>query len=602
MKEDEDITTYFLRFDETVNAIIGLGEEIEESIIVQKILRSLPMRFNPKISALEERSDLDSISMDELHGIFTSYEMRTEQENPDVKEAAFKASKRSKKKKKEQEEYSNNSDASEDDEEVANFVKRLNKGTNGRYRGNLPLICFNCDGIGHFANKCPHKKKRNDEGYSKGKHTYKGKRTTKKVFKKILYTKEDISSSDEDEVSDNETGRVLFMAVKDSDKEDSEEEYEEAEEECEEVEEEIEEAEVDYREELMCAIEVIRREKKKNKKLQAELDKKKDTRELEQMITKLKVQIEEDKRIEEALKEQLEEKDKIIGNLEAEVVTLRNDIQKKNMQNSSKVLDDIISSQKSHLDKSGLGYNQTEKGSSSKTTEQETNPKSYAETIKEDRKIYKEDYRDTPPPRRFRFQNQQQTDRPQEEEGFIRAPPFRRSSTPRYQTIFFGLCYACNNFGHKVVNCRANNRNSNNFESYTQRDYSRRPSDTQRRSYNRFESLSTEVECYKCNNFGHMAKDCRMTVPPKEPQQNNNSHRQEPQKTTWIRKQDQYNNEECTVALQAKKKKHGWYVDSGCSKHMTGDKDKFLTLRKEKNGSVSFGNDNSSKIIGEGTV
>jgi hypothetical protein len=49
MKEDEDIATYFLRVDETVNAIIGLGEEIEESVIVQKILRSLPMRFNPKI-------------------------------------------------------------------------------------------------------------------------------------------------------------------------------------------------------------------------------------------------------------------------------------------------------------------------------------------------------------------------------------------------------------------------------------------------------------------------------------------------------------------------------------------------------------------------
>jgi hypothetical protein len=75
------------------------------------------------------------------------------------------------------------------------------------------------------------------------------------------------------------------------------------------------------------------------------------------MITKLKVQIEQDKRIEEALKEKLEEKDKIIGNLEAEVVTLRKDIQKKNMKNSSKVLNDIISSQKSHLDKSGLGYN-----------------------------------------------------------------------------------------------------------------------------------------------------------------------------------------------------------------------------------------------------
>jgi hypothetical protein len=78
MKEDEDIATYFLRVDETMNAIIGLGEEIEESVIVQKILRSLPTRFNPKISTLEERSDLDSISMDELHGIFIAYEMRTE--------------------------------------------------------------------------------------------------------------------------------------------------------------------------------------------------------------------------------------------------------------------------------------------------------------------------------------------------------------------------------------------------------------------------------------------------------------------------------------------------------------------------------------------
>jgi hypothetical protein len=103
MKEDEDITAYFLRVDETVNEIIGLGEEIEESVIVQKVLRSLPMRFNPKISILEERSDLNSIRMDELHGIFTAYEMRTEQENPDVKEEAFKASRRSKQKKKEQE-------------------------------------------------------------------------------------------------------------------------------------------------------------------------------------------------------------------------------------------------------------------------------------------------------------------------------------------------------------------------------------------------------------------------------------------------------------------------------------------------------------------
>jgi hypothetical protein len=93
MKEDDNIAAYFLQVDETVNAIIGLGEEIEESVIVQKVLRSLPMRFVPKISTLEEREYINSISMDELHGIFTAYEMRTEQENPYIKEATFKASK-----------------------------------------------------------------------------------------------------------------------------------------------------------------------------------------------------------------------------------------------------------------------------------------------------------------------------------------------------------------------------------------------------------------------------------------------------------------------------------------------------------------------------
>ena len=153
--------------------------------------------------------------MDELHGIFTAYEMITKRENPDIKEVDFKASKRSKQKgKKKEKEHSSNSDISEDNEEMANFVKRLNKATNGRYKGNIPLICFNFDGICHFANKFPHKKnKRNDEDYSNRIQTHKGKGTTKKVFKKRLCTKEDISTSNEDEVNDSEIERVLFMEV-----------------------------------------------------------------------------------------------------------------------------------------------------------------------------------------------------------------------------------------------------------------------------------------------------------------------------------------------------------------------------------------------------
>ena len=98
MKEYENIASYFLRVDDTVNAIKGLGEDMEEHVVIQKVLRSLPMRFDLKISTLEERGYLDKLTMDEPYGILITYEMRTEKDNQIMKEATFKASKKIKKK------------------------------------------------------------------------------------------------------------------------------------------------------------------------------------------------------------------------------------------------------------------------------------------------------------------------------------------------------------------------------------------------------------------------------------------------------------------------------------------------------------------------
>ncbi|XP_070028981.1 uncharacterized protein [Nicotiana sylvestris] len=41
-----------------------------------------------------------------------------------------------------------------------------------------------------------------------------------------------------------------------------------------------------------------------------------------------------------------------------------------------------------------------------------------------------------------------------------------------------------------------------------------------------------------------------------------------------------------------------WYMDSGCSKHMTGNKNQFLSLEDLKRGNVSFGNGKKGEIIG----
>jgi hypothetical protein len=46
MNEKEDILTYFIRVDEFVNSISVLGEEIDESLVVQKVLRSLLLKYD----------------------------------------------------------------------------------------------------------------------------------------------------------------------------------------------------------------------------------------------------------------------------------------------------------------------------------------------------------------------------------------------------------------------------------------------------------------------------------------------------------------------------------------------------------------------------
>jgi hypothetical protein len=100
MKEDEKIVAYFLRVGETVNSIKGFGEEMKEIVIVQKVLRSLTMIYYMKISSLEEREDIDTMIMDELHEILTYYEMMAEQYNTITKEETSKSSKRIKNKDK----------------------------------------------------------------------------------------------------------------------------------------------------------------------------------------------------------------------------------------------------------------------------------------------------------------------------------------------------------------------------------------------------------------------------------------------------------------------------------------------------------------------
>jgi hypothetical protein len=55
------------------------------------------------------------------------------------------------------------------------------------------------------------------------------------------------------------------------------------------------------------------------------------------------------------------------------------------------------------------------------------------------------------------------------------------------------------------------------------------------------------------------------------------------------------------ISLQAENKVK-WVLDSGCSKHMTGRKQLFVELDERKEGTITFGNDQSTRIVGRGTI
>jgi len=49
-------------------------------------------------------------------------------------------------------------------------------------------------------------------------------------------------------------------------------------------------------------------------------------------------------------------------------------------------------------------------------------------------------------------------------------------------------------------------------------------------------------------------------------------------------------------------KKDLWYLDSGCSRHMTGDKTKFAKLELKEEGFVTYGDNNKGRILGNGVI
>ena len=178
MKDNEIIVKMISRFTDIVNGLEALGKTYKESENVMKILRSLPSKWDAKVTTIQKAKDLVKLPLEELIGSLMTYEITLEkkqQEGQDKrkKSISFKAITKEEKEVEEEKE-------SEEDEDLSLITRKFNKFMKGeKFRGKRftsrrdsfkkessshgdkeiweekrDLVCFKCKKPGHIKYDC----------------------------------------------------------------------------------------------------------------------------------------------------------------------------------------------------------------------------------------------------------------------------------------------------------------------------------------------------------------------------------------------------------------------------------------------------------------
>src|ERR1044072_1436147 len=221
MEDHESVEAMFSRFQMLIAGLRVLNKRYSTSDHVKKIIRILPAKWRPMVTALKVAKDLNSISLEELISSLRSHEIELQEDEPrrKVKSVALKSSSRKVKALQAEEESEDSEESSED--ELSLISRRINrlwkhrqgrgfnkgpKNLKGRFEStpghkkaaDREVICFECNEPGHYKNECPKLKKD------------KRQRKSHKDKKGLMVTWDE--SESEDEGSDDEQGAVPLMA------------------------------------------------------------------------------------------------------------------------------------------------------------------------------------------------------------------------------------------------------------------------------------------------------------------------------------------------------------------------------------------------------
>src|ERR1044072_7399572 len=183
MEDNESVEEMFSRFQILVAGLKVLNKGYNTADHVKNIIRSLPSKWRPMVTALKVAKDLNFVSLEELISSLRSHEIELQADEPQrkVRYVALKSNFKKDKALQAEEELEESDEESSDEDELSLISKRINKlwkhrqskfrgsrRVKGRFesasgqkknvdKGNI--ICYEFKEPGHYKNECPKLKK-----------------------------------------------------------------------------------------------------------------------------------------------------------------------------------------------------------------------------------------------------------------------------------------------------------------------------------------------------------------------------------------------------------------------------------------------------------
>ncbi|XP_047148339.1 uncharacterized protein LOC124820640 [Vigna umbellata] len=140
MDEGEKVSEYFNKVLTTSNQMKRCSETIIDLMVIEKIMRSLPQKFDHIVVAIEESRDLERLKIEELQSALEAHEMRMSERNyVQIDEQALKV----------------HHIKNDEKKNLKKWKEKKNKFEKGwKKKDKRNIECFNCHKLGHFAYEC----------------------------------------------------------------------------------------------------------------------------------------------------------------------------------------------------------------------------------------------------------------------------------------------------------------------------------------------------------------------------------------------------------------------------------------------------------------